>query len=41
VAPGATFKAGTIGDFTISEGGVSYYNRPLIFTKDNVSQFPW
>ena len=41
VTPGATFKAGSIGTFTVSEGAVSYYNRPLIFTKENVSQFPW
>lgn len=41
VAPGASFKAGTIGDFAVSDGGVSYYNRPLIFTEENVKQFPW
>ncbi|HXZ17147.1 MAG TPA: substrate-binding domain-containing protein [Roseiarcus sp.] len=40
-APGATFEAGSLGTFTVSEGGVSYYNRPLIFTKDNVAQYPW
>lgn len=41
VSEGATFKAGTIGTFTVSSGNVSYYNRPLIFTKENVSQYPW
>ena len=39
--PGASFKAGSIGEFKVSEGGVAYYNRPLIFTKDNVNKFPW
>jgi rhamnose transport system substrate-binding protein len=41
VSPGATFTAGSLGSFTVSEGKVAYYNRPLIFTKENVSQYPW
>jgi rhamnose transport system substrate-binding protein len=41
VVPGATFTAGSLGSFTVSEGKVAYYNRPLIFTKENVSKYPW
>lgn len=41
VETGATFEAGSLGKFTVSAGNVSYYNRPLIFTKENVSKYPW
>ena len=37
--PGSKLKAGTLGEFTVGEGGEIVYGRPLIFTKDNIDQF--
>jgi rhamnose transport system substrate-binding protein len=39
--PGTTWTAGSLGQFTVEADKVTSYNRPLVFTKQNVSQYPW
>lgn len=39
--PGVTWKAGSLGQFSVSANNVSNYNRPLVFTKQNISQYSW
>jgi rhamnose transport system substrate-binding protein len=38
VKPGATFTAGKAGTWTIGENGVIDFNRPIVFTKDNIDE---
>lgn len=40
-APGVSWKAGSLGTFKVSADNVSDYNRPLVFTKSNISQYSW
>lgn len=39
VTEGATFTAGRIGKFTVGADKVANYNRPIIFTKQNINQY--
>jgi len=38
-APGVTFKAGSLGTFTVGPDNVAPYNRPLTFTKSNIDKY--
>lgn len=38
-APGETFTAGTLGEFTVGENGVVDLGDPMIFDKSNIDQF--
>lgn len=35
-----TFTAGDLGQYTV-KNGVIIFSKPLIFTKDNISNYPW
>lgn len=41
VSEGATFTAGSIGTFSVGAGAVANYNRPIIFTEQNISQYAY
>lgn len=38
---GSTFKAGSLGTFTVGADKIAPYNQPITFTKSNVSQYSW
>jgi len=38
---GSTLKAGSLGTFTVGADKVAPYDRPITFTKSNVSQYSW
>jgi rhamnose transport system substrate-binding protein len=38
---GSTFKAGSLGTFTVGADKIAPYDEPITFTKSNVSQYPW
>lgn len=41
VAQGATFTAGSVGTFSVEAGNVANYNKPIIFTEQNISQYAY
>ncbi|MBO0885282.1 MAG: substrate-binding domain-containing protein [Mycobacterium sp.] len=41
VSQGATFKAGNLGTFTIGAQNTANYDRPIIFTKQNIAQYTY
>jgi rhamnose transport system substrate-binding protein len=41
VREGATFRVGDLGTFQISSGSTANYNRPIIFTKENVDRYSY
>jgi rhamnose transport system substrate-binding protein len=41
VRQGTSFRAGSIGSFTIGPDNVADYNRPIIFTEQNISQYAY
>lgn len=40
-APGVTWQAGHLGHFSVGADNVSDYNRPIVFTKDNIAKYSW
>jgi rhamnose transport system substrate-binding protein len=40
-AEGVSWTAGSLGKFEVSADNVSNYNRPLVFTKQNIAKYSW
>jgi rhamnose transport system substrate-binding protein len=38
-AAGTSFKAGSLGTFTVEKNNIAPYNRPLTFTKSNIAKY--
>lgn len=41
VAEGTSWEAGELGEFTIAADNITNYNKPIIFTPDNINDYNW